>query len=206
MLDYFDTSPYQHDRLLWSEKCICLNDPHYRRMHDKWLNVQELVEWVLCMNNSSQGDKWQRNFCVQILGRVVQDMRVELAERAAGLLKVSEDEEKMFRGWIEEAQHTCTCTPTPVGFQHENLSEGDKAYVLRDCLCNWDHGAVERARAAYGWLHGIEFIAEDDVEQARVAMDLMKQATNDLENRLAARARELLAVADMQRNLQRTET
>ncbi|KAK3631083.1 hypothetical protein LTR56_017107 [Elasticomyces elasticus] len=101
MLDYFDTSHYQHDRLLWSEKCICLNDPHYRRMHDKWLNVQELVEWVLMMGNS-QGDKWQRNFCVQILDRVVEDMRVELAERAAGLLKVSEDEERMFRGWIEE--------------------------------------------------------------------------------------------------------
>ncbi|KAK4901588.1 hypothetical protein LTR27_001360 [Elasticomyces elasticus] len=163
MLDYFDTSPYQHDRLLWSEKCICLNDPHYRRMHDKWLNVQELVNWVLLMNNS-QGDKWQRSFCVQILGRVAEDMRVELAERAAGLLKVSEDDEKMFRGWIEE-----------VGFQHENLCEGDKAYVLRDCLYNWDHEAIERARAAYGWLREIEFITEDDMDNSLVAMDLMNR-------------------------------
>ncbi|KAK3639088.1 hypothetical protein LTR56_012637 [Elasticomyces elasticus] len=101
---------------------------------------------------------------------------------------------------------SCTCAPTPVGFQHENLPEGDKAYVLRVCLYNWDHEAVERARAAYGWLRGIDFIAEDDVEHSRVAMDLMKQATKDLENRLAARARELLAVADMQEKLQRKET
>ncbi|KAK3631084.1 hypothetical protein LTR56_017108 [Elasticomyces elasticus] len=93
-------------------------------------------------------------------------------------------------------QHICTCTPTPAWFQHENLSEGDKAYVLRDCLYNWDHEAVGRARAAYGWLREIEFITEDDMDKSRVAMDLMKQATNDLENRLAARARDLLVVGD----------
>ncbi|KAK5701856.1 hypothetical protein LTR97_004674 [Elasticomyces elasticus] len=103
-------------------------------------------------------------------------------------------------------QHTCTCTPTPVRFQHENLSEDDKAYVLRDCLYNWDHEAIERARAAYGWFREIEFITEDDMDKSRFAMDLAKQAINDLENRLAAKARDLLAVADMQGKLQRTET
>ncbi|KAK5714761.1 hypothetical protein LTR17_017079 [Elasticomyces elasticus] len=199
MLDYFDTSPYQHDRLLWSEKCTCLNDPHYRRMHDKWLNVQELVEWVLMMGNG-QGDKWQRNFCVQILGRVVDDMRVELAERAAGLLKGNYSLYSTM-----SVQHVCTCTPTPVEFQHKNLSAGDKVYVLRDCLYNWDHEAIERARAACGWLREIVFIAEEDMDKSRVAMDLMKQATNDLENRLAARARELLAVADTRGMLQGTD-